>query len=319
MLGVPGEVSVSLNNVLVERQEVTSSFAPCHPLGTARTPVSAGVRGGTFPAVSGCPCMIYTCCVRQTFTYTGTVAHTTSPQLQRGLPSASSCPRGARLEESAGASGEAAGHPLISLRRGKQSPITSSCVGHLLGRHLGMDPTWWLLEGSRWHKGMNITGCLPPNIHFPNSPPSHSTDLQAFLLLPDPTLPGTAGSKLRQTSDGRQLMEQGTAKTQKGQSQPQGEQGERHHKTAGFAEHRPPAGPEPSYEVPPIPSIFNFKLLNGFIKTTPNISHQDRTCAVFPPFPPSHPPLPSPLLISPDRNAREQPPASTPEGSGACS
>lgn len=90
-------------------------------------------------------------------------------------------------------------------------------------------------------------------------------------------------------------------------------------KRGGFAEHRPPASPEPSYEVPPLPSIFNFKLLNGFIKTTPNTSHQDRTCAVFPPFPPSHPPLPSPLLTSPDRNAREQPPASTPEGSGACS
>lgn len=132
MLSVPGEVSVSLNNVLVERQEVTSSFAPCHPLGTARTPASAGVRGGTFPAVSGYPCMIYTCCVRQTFTYPGTAAHAASPQLQRGLPSASPCPWGAGLEESAGASGEAAGHPLVSLRRGKQSPITCSCVGHSL-------------------------------------------------------------------------------------------------------------------------------------------------------------------------------------------
>lgn len=316
MLSVPGEVSVSLNKVLVERQEVTSSFAPCHPLGTARTPVSAGVRGGTFPAVSGYPCMIYTCCVRQTFTYPGTAAHAASPQLQRGLPSASPCPWGAGLEGSTGAIGEAAGHPLVSLRRGKQSPITSSCVGHLLGRHLGTDPTQWLVEGSRWHKGMHIAGRLPPNIHFPNSPPSHSTDLQAFLLLPDPTLPGTAGSQLRQTSDGRQLMEQGTAKTQKRQSQPQGE---RHHKTGRLCRARTPASPEPSYEVLPLPSIFNFKLLNGFIKTTPNTSHQDRACAVFPPFPPSHPPLPSPLLTSPDRNAREQPPASTPEGSGACS
>lgn len=198
-----------------------------------RTPVSAGVRGGTFPAVSGYPCMIYTCCVRQTFTYPGTAAHAASPQLQRGLPSASPCPWGAGLEGSTGAIGEAAGHPLVSLQRGKQS----------LGRHLGTDPTQWVAEGSRWHKGMHIAGRLPPNIHFPNSPPSYSTDLQAFLLLPDPTLPGTAGSQLRQTSDGRQLMEQGTAKTQKRQSQPQGEQGERHHKTGRLCRAQTPSQP----------------------------------------------------------------------------
>lgn len=84
-LCTPGEVTVSLNNIFLECQEVTSSFAPCHPLGITRMLVRVGVTGGVFPAVSGCPCTIYTCCVRQTFTYIGIIAHANSQQRQHCL------------------------------------------------------------------------------------------------------------------------------------------------------------------------------------------------------------------------------------------
>lgn len=169
-------------------------------------------------------------------------AHATSPQLQRGLPSASPRPRGAGLEESAGVGEEAAWYPHIPLRRGRAEPhyllvhgAQTACLHAGDAGNTRASPGMALGNGpypvaggglTCWHKGMHITEHSPPNIPFPKSPPSYGTDLQAFLLLPDPALPGTAGSQIRQTSDGRQLMEQGTAKTQKRQTWPQGEQGE---------------------------------------------------------------------------------------------
>lgn len=128
--------------------------------------------------------------------------------------------------------------PHYLLMRGAQPACmqgTRVTPGHLLGGHSGMDPTQWVVEGSRWHKGMRITGCLPPNIHFPNLPPSYSTDL----LLPDPTLPGTAGSQLRQTSDGRQLRSKEEPKHRR-DSPSRRESGTT--KRGGFAEH----GPQPA-------------------------------------------------------------------------
>lgn len=159
-LSVLGEVTVSLNHVLSERQEVTSSIAPCHPLGVAGTPGREGLHGAHLWLPSPDLCLLC-----QTDIYIGW--HGCVPpsrwQPRANIPTE----QGWGMAGDRGEDAQPPDHLTAPLEF-----ITCSYgrCGHFLARHWGIDPIQWM-AGMRDTVRMQTTGRLPPDIPFPTHPP----------------------------------------------------------------------------------------------------------------------------------------------------